>query len=70
MTSFKIGEFWYVAINDGGTVWMVRRYTHKPVDTNETSARDDNEFTEALVNIETSDVLTVIQFAIDRGSWG
>jgi hypothetical protein len=70
MQTVKLGNFFYIAINDGGTTWMVRRYTHEPVDTNETSARDDSEFTEALINLETSDTMTVILEAIARGSWG
>ena len=63
MDSVKISSFYYLAINDGGSTWMVRRYTHQPLATN------DLAFTESLVDLETSDPMAAIQFAIARNSW-
>jgi hypothetical protein len=45
----------------GLNLWMVKRFFKDG---------DDNDYVEALIQVETTDPVVAIQAAIDRGSWG
>lgn len=51
-------EYTYKAVNVGGTTWMVKRWTDDP-----------DDYTEAEINVETSDPQVAIDAAVARNSW-